>query len=85
MLKVFSLKNQQQKKDAVSNSDNNSSGQESNAASTTKKSSAAHLRITKDMNELTLPKTCELDFPDKDDLLNFKLIVCPDEVSKSKY
>lgn len=32
------------------------------------------------MNELTLPKTCQLDFPDKDDLLNFKLIICPDEV-----
>lgn len=34
-----------------------------------------------DMNELTLPQTCKLDFPDKDDLLNFKLIICPDEVS----
>ena len=33
-----------------------------------------------DMNELTLPNTCQLDFLDKDDLLNFKLIVCPDEV-----
>jgi hypothetical protein len=33
------------------------------------------------MNELTLPKTCQLDFTDKDDLLNFKLIICPDEVS----
>ncbi len=37
-------------------------------------------QTNKDMNELTLPKTCQLDFPDKDDLLNFKLIICPDEV-----
>ena len=33
-----------------------------------------------DIAELNLPKTCQLDFPDPDDLLNFKLIICPDEV-----
>lgn len=32
------------------------------------------------MNELNLPKTCQVDFPDPDDLLNFKLIISPDEV-----
>ncbi|XP_043535234.1 NEDD8-conjugating enzyme Ubc12, partial [Chiloscyllium plagiosum] len=32
-----------------------------------------------DINELNLPKTCEIVFPDPDDLLNFKLIICPDE------
>lgn len=32
-----------------------------------------------DINELNLPKTCTTDFPDPDDLLNFKLIICPDE------
>lgn len=32
-----------------------------------------------DINELTLPKTCATDFPNPDDLLNFKLIICPDE------
>lgn len=32
-----------------------------------------------DINELTLPKTCATEFPDPDDLLNFKLIICPDE------
>lgn len=37
--------------------------------------------ILKDINELTLPKTCQIDFPDKDDLLNFKLYIYPDEVS----
>lgn len=34
-----------------------------------------------DINELNLPKTCEIDFSDQDDLLNFKLVICPDEVS----
>ncbi|XP_074926816.1 NEDD8-conjugating enzyme Ubc12 [Chelonoidis abingdonii] len=32
-----------------------------------------------DINELNLPKTCEIDFSDQDDLLNFKLVICPDE------
>uniref|UniRef100_A0AAZ3QGP1 NEDD8-conjugating enzyme UBC12 n=1 Tax=Oncorhynchus tshawytscha TaxID=74940 RepID=A0AAZ3QGP1_ONCTS len=32
-----------------------------------------------DINELNLPKTCEIVFPDQDDLLNFKLIISPDE------
>lgn len=27
-----------------------------------------------------MPKTCSTDFPDPDDLLNFKLIISPDEV-----
>lgn len=44
-----------------------------------KKSSAAQLRIQKDITELNLPKTCWTDFPDPNDLLNFKLIICPDE------
>lgn len=32
-----------------------------------------------DINDLNLPKTCTTDFPDSDDLLNFKLIIMPDE------
>lgn len=32
-----------------------------------------------DVNDLSLPKTCTTDFPDPDDLLKFKLIICPDE------
>lgn len=32
-----------------------------------------------DLNELNLPKTCATEFPDPDDLLNFKLVICPDE------
>lgn len=32
-----------------------------------------------DITELNLPKTCNTEFPDPDDLLSFKLIICPDE------
>ncbi|NXW26008.1 UBC12 enzyme, partial [Circaetus pectoralis] len=32
-----------------------------------------------DINELNLPKTCEIDFSDQDDLLHFRLLICPDE------
>ncbi len=41
--------------------------------------SAAQLRITKDISELELPKTCRTEFADPDDLLNFKLVISPDE------
>ncbi|WAR01871.1 UBC12-like protein [Mya arenaria] len=68
MIKLFSLK--QQKKDGVDTSQQSGSN---------KKSSAAQLRIQKDINELNLPKTCQVDFPDPDDLLTFKLVICPDE------
>jgi ubiquitin-conjugating enzyme E2 M len=34
---------------------------------------------TSDINELNLPRTCITDFPDPNDLLNFKMIICPDE------
>ena len=34
-----------------------------------------------DLADLNLPKTCQIDFPDPDDLLNFQLIITPDEVS----
>lgn len=37
-----------------------------------------------DINELNLPKTCGTEFPDPDDLLSFKLIICPDEVRRIK-
>ncbi|KFO57556.1 NEDD8-conjugating enzyme Ubc12, partial [Corvus brachyrhynchos] len=49
--------------------------------SSSKKASAAQLRIQKDINELNLPKTCEIDFSDQDDLLHFRLLICPDEVA----
>ncbi|KAG7505636.1 NEDD8-conjugating enzyme Ubc12 [Solea senegalensis] len=70
MIKLFSLK--QQKKDEESAGGNR-------AGAGGKKASAAQLRIQKDINELNLPKTCEINFPDDDDLLNFRLIISPDE------
>ncbi|NXB21739.1 UBC12 enzyme, partial [Rhagologus leucostigma] len=36
--------------------------------------------LSPDINELNLPKTCEIDFSDQDDLLHFRLLICPDEV-----
>ncbi|NXW53908.1 UBC12 enzyme, partial [Eurystomus gularis] len=36
-------------------------------------------RVPADINELNLPKTCEIDFSDQDDLLHFRLLICPDE------
>ena len=42
--------------------------------------------VFQDLNELELPKTCKTEFPDVDDLLNFKLIIYPDEVtSREKF
>ncbi|NWT83091.1 UBC12 enzyme, partial [Lanius ludovicianus] len=35
--------------------------------------------LSPDINELNLPKTCEIDFSDQDDLLHFRLLICPDE------
>jgi len=69
MIKLFSLK--QQKKDGTEGTNRSGLGQ--------KKATAAQLRVTKDVNELSLPKTCQIDFPDPDDLLTFKLVICPDE------
>jgi len=66
MLNLFSLK---EKKEEGAKS----------GAGNKKKASAAQLRITKDINELELPKTCKTEFPDPDDLLSFKLIIFPDE------
>ncbi|KJE97379.1 ubiquitin-conjugating enzyme [Capsaspora owczarzaki ATCC 30864] len=63
MINLFSLK--QQKKDA--------------AAAGGKKTSAAQLRTQKDINDLNLPSTCKVDFPNPDDLLTFNLAIAPDE------
>ena len=42
------------------------------------------LLILADINELNLPSTCCVDFPDPNDLLSFKITICPDEVSLSR-
>lgn len=57
MLNLFSLKNKER--------DSDGHGPDKHK----KKASAAQLRITKDINELELPKTCRTEFPDPDDLL----------------
>ena len=44
-----------------------------------KRITGAQIRITKDISELELPKTCKTAFPDPDDLLNFHLWISPDE------
>jgi len=68
MIKLFSLKSQQ-----------NQSNQQSGQSAQRSRNTAAQIRITKDINELTLPKNCVM-VPDPDgDLLNFKIIICPDE------
>ena len=46
----------------------------------TSSTSSCQYFVLKDLNELELPKTCKTEFPDVDDLLNFKLIIYPDEV-----
>jgi len=46
---------------------------------TKKKPKAAHLRVQKDLGELSLPKNVKIDFPNADDLLSFKLTIQPDE------
>ena len=51
----------------------------SNGPSKTKKPTLAQLRMTTDLNELEVPKTCKTEFEDPDDFLNFRLIVTPDE------
>ena len=42
------------------------------------------ISLLADINELSLPKTCNVEFPDPDDLLSFKLTICPDEVTNQR-
>lgn len=65
-LKLFTLKQEQRKNRQAA----------SNAASFV---SSAQLRITKDINDLSLYDSFEVHFPDPDDLLKFKAVIRPDE------
>lgn len=65
MIKLFSLKDQKKG--------------EGDPKASQKKQTAAQLRIAKDMAELQLPRTCQLEYPDPNDMLNFKLLISPDE------
>lgn len=93
MIKLFSLK--QQKKDGDQSSRSGGLQKKPSAAqlriqrgNQTKHYNSSFLKITLhsiiyllclDINELNLPRTCTTEFPDPDDLLNFKLIISPDE------
>ena len=68
MLNLFSLKDGKKEAD-------NGGGKPAGK----KRATAAQIRIQKDISELELPKTCATEFPDPDDLLNFRLIISPDE------
>ncbi|KTW29452.1 NEDD8-conjugating protein UBC12 [Pneumocystis jirovecii RU7] len=43
------------------------------------KITAAQIRVQKDITELLLPETMKIEFPNPNDLLNFYLIISPDE------
>lgn len=87
MIKLFSLK--QQKKDGDGTQKSGSQKKASAAQLRIQKGKRIKLNYFNilfynkfyvlDINELNLPKTCNSEFPDPDDLLNFKLIICPDE------
>ncbi|KAH6945525.1 hypothetical protein HPB50_008836 [Hyalomma asiaticum] len=68
MTKLFCLKQQQKQAEATGNK-----------PASQKRASAAQLRITKEINELNLPKTRQIEFPDPGDLRNFDLVIWPDE------
>lgn len=80
MLNLFSLRDAANKKGSGEGSGAASGG---GAATTTtsskKRATAAQLRIQRDITEMELPKTCETEFPDPDDLLNFRMVISPDE------
>ncbi|KAH6945526.1 hypothetical protein HPB50_008837 [Hyalomma asiaticum] len=67
MTKLLCLKQQQKDGEATGNK-----------PASQKRAWAAQLRITKEINELNLPKTCQMEFPDPGDLLNFELVIRPD-------
>ncbi|KAI6379945.1 NEDD8-conjugating protein ubc12 [Pyricularia grisea] len=69
MLKIWSMKKEQQKAETA----------EGAAGGKKKKVTAAQLRVQKDLSELYLGTTMKTEFPDPDDILNFRLIIEPDE------
>lgn len=44
-----------------------------------KKVTGAQLRVQKDLSDLSLPSTMELSYPDPEDIMNFLVIITPDE------
>ncbi|KAI8992132.1 putative ubiquitin-conjugating enzyme E2 [Mycotypha africana] len=43
------------------------------------KTSAAQIRVQKDLADLDIPNTIQLDFPNPSNILNFNVTICPDE------
>ena len=37
------------------------------------------IRMQTELSELELPKSCKIEFPDPNDLMNFHVTICPDE------
>ncbi|KAI3460300.1 hypothetical protein Pfo_016963 [Paulownia fortunei] len=69
MIKLFKIKEKQREL-----------AKNANGEPPIKKQSAGELRLLKDINELNLPKTCSISFPNgKDDLMNFEVTILPDE------
>ena len=50
-----------------------------NADTSIRRQQPAEIRIQTELTDLDLPTNCNLTFPDKDDLLNFRLAIKPDE------
>ncbi|PYH48625.1 NEDD8-conjugating protein UBC12 [Aspergillus saccharolyticus JOP 1030-1] len=69
MLKIWSMKQQQQQAENA----------EGGAGKKKKKVTAAQLRVQRDLQELTLGTTMKMTFPNPDDILNFVLVISPDE------
>jgi len=66
MIKLFSLKQQKAEAEAA-------------GPKVGKKSAPGEIRIQKDISELTLPSTTKIEFPNPDDLMNFRVTISPDE------
>ena len=88
MIKLFSLKQQKQQEKEESGGDGGREGDgtgrssENGAGRTSKsqkKTTAAQIRLQKDLAELELPSSMKLETPDPNNLLEFSLIVTPDE------
>ncbi|KAI3359137.1 hypothetical protein L3Q82_002592 [Scortum barcoo] len=91
MIKLFSLKQQKKDEESAGGNRTGAGGKKASAAQLriqkansssqsvcwTSSAQQHSTRHEADINELNLPKTCEINFPDDDDLLNFRLIISP--------
>ncbi|EFR03571.1 ubiquitin carrier protein [Nannizzia gypsea CBS 118893] len=73
MLKIWSMKQKQQQ------AENSEGGTGAVETKKKKKVTASQLRVQRDLAELSLGSTMKMTFPNPDDILNFILIIEPDE------